>query len=1776
MKKYKSKISYVLVLLFLLTQVISNSIIVKASIVSDKLTFTRTITNSKGEVGTSIAAMNAKAGEVLTLNYSMGSGDVTDTLNTTSKKKKVVLVIDTSGSMDENDIGGQKRLTVAKAAAVNFINKVASTNVDIAIVGYDNYVYQVQSFLNSSTYKQTLINAINSNNLYADGGTNIGDGLRKAYYMLKDLSDTDYSKYMVLLTDGEPTAWSYTSNYSNYYTGSGSYDRWYSDYSYAYDENGTRPLEYANKIGDMLSTTKINSYMIGFTTSANKNKLSTIAQHAKATVSTATDSNGLNSVYNSIADQIINDITVKDITFQESFANNIDVISMPEGFTKTTNASTGITTVSGTLANLSFYKVNGVFKLVAPVTFNIGIKFKDGTNGSSTLLASNSQVTFTDYNNTPGSKNFNSLTVNVTPAITKISNIPVDYTRSMTKNQYYLVNNTTEDIVVSNKVKPNKIDYYSLLSENYSKEKYVVVVADTSGSMAWDINGNQYTNNISRMNSLKNTLTSSAGTGFLDKLANAKNVNIGLVGYSTKAVLGNNVNSTTSDNIIENGQLQDFADMTNASEVTALKAQVSNLYANGATNIGDGLRRAYWLLSKVSSNAEKYIILMTDGEPTKYTVYSYNNDYYYGEDTATDSMLKGAGDSDYYNYALNYANGMASIIGQNKINSYIIGFSNGINASKLTQIAKSADGTYNEAKSSSDLQQIYDKLAGEITKDIPIKNLTYETVIPEGLTVKAIAKDGVQYTNFTTTALASGETKVSFDLESIAKIDYRLNEQSYCFEAPEINFDLVLTANKTGNYTLQQNSASNYTKVTYTDLPTATQTAPVTNLFSSNAVSFTVVDGNSIIYTHGLFLNKTNDVSENNFQVSDVSNIKARNSNTYTAGVVLAINKANSYLKIDIPVRDTSKITNTNDINVVVKKVSSDDSIGEIVTSSSIANPTITKNLNSNGTTTINIPFSNTGKYLVTYTFQMEAVSSNYTEFKSTATSGVTGITTGTSTKDLKFEIKSEIIKHGLYINNTNDVSDSNFTFSTSNTNLAAQNGNSYTAGVVLDLSRSDSILNINIAAREVSKLQSTSDINVVIKKVNNDDRIAEEVSNLNVVKNLNSDGTSTIRIPFPSTGKYLVTYTFNMQATSANYNGFTNTAVVLSNNVAESNSKELKFDIRSQIVKHGLFINNDANDLSVSNFISSTNADIAVDNSKTYTAGVIVDLTKTTEALNIDIDTRDLSKISDSSDIVVTAKKVSSDNILGEAYTNIHVNPTFDKATGTANINISFEDIGRFLVTYTFKMEAKDDKVNGFTNVATVDADSKALKFDIKSDIVKHGLFINGDSTDLSDSNFVINNPGSLSVANGNVYTAGVLLDLNRNSSPLNINIAPRDVSKLNGTTDISVSIKKVLEDGTLEDVSSGVVISPLNSDGKVNIKIDFSDKGNYLIAYTFKMEATSNNFDGFTNTASVETSSKTLKFDMGSKIEKHALFINANNDLSDNNFKTSNPNNLTVFNNRTYTDGIILDLKRTSSVLTIDLAARDASKVQNKDDIRIFINKINDDGSIGEAVAVTPTAVNTVFNGDGTTKIQISFDTVGKYLVRYTFLMQATSNFDNFIAKASIEASSENLQFSIGSEVDKHGIFLGKTNTVADDNFKLSTTSNVGVANDISYTAGVVLDVMRTSSQLNIDIAKRDTSKLQGISDIAVVVRKVNGDGTIGAVASNATAIPTPNADGTTNIKVTFGETGKYLVNYTFEMQVTQGSTGEVVQFVNTAEIEDSKKDLKLDVKSELPDLF
>ena len=161
----------------------------------------------------------------------------------------------------------------------------------------------------------------------------------------------------------------------------------------------------------------------------------------------------------------------------------------------------------------------------------------------------------------------------------------------------------------------------------------IVFVVDTSGSMAWDVDGNTATQNKpSRRKLAKDAITTLVND--LDEADSGIDAQYKLITFSSRANTGNAKNWHSGD---------------------ALKNVLPGS-ASGGTNYEDALEKAGEAVADKRDGAKTVVIFLTDGAPTYYNSPYYNWDYTRGGDGSTttiytvDGAKRGAGKitSDYF------------------------------------------------------------------------------------------------------------------------------------------------------------------------------------------------------------------------------------------------------------------------------------------------------------------------------------------------------------------------------------------------------------------------------------------------------------------------------------------------------------------------------------------------------------------------------------------------------------------------------------------------------------------------------------------------------------------------------------------------------------------------------------------------------------------------------------------------------------------------------------------------------------------------------------------------------------------------------------------------------------------------------------------------------------------------------------------------------------------------------------------------------------------------
>lgn len=774
---------------------------------------------------------NLKLGEAFEVKYTFEPQPIKFQDINKSQPKDIVLVIDTSGSMKDNIGNGSSKIRAVKSAAKDFVNKFKSEdNVRIAIVDYAMKAYTHPSnsssslLMSSKTSNNELLNIIDYG-LVADGGTNIGDGIRVAQSILKDSQN---KKYVIVMSDGMPTALNYTGTAGKSYyeierrqwiseknmqqfianwwnndfaknNEAWTYawqDEWkrvyYNSYKWNYYDSledstdfkiGTYGnsdpndycLNYAKLMASKFSELKISNFMIGFSAGQDLNRLAEIANVGDKKYYDAKSQEAITKLYNDIADQIKMEYKVDTTNLNFQLPEGIEFdgqeVLMENNYGK---KSLKLPIIS--------YKLNNSKTQYEAQPFDITLRLKAMKEGNHTL-GGNSEwnVSYKGIDNSD-------IKIQLPSVGVTVNNINLGF--ELTRR---IVDGDTSNLLVGDEyeieytIKPKDIKMYY---DNRPKE--IVLVIDTSGSMKYRLKDNNEAgyNEKSRMEIAKSALNK-----FLDRFKLSPETKISILSYNDC------VNMTKFSN---------NSNMIDANRTDELKNVIRNLKAGGGTNIGEGIRQGLWLLNQ-NSNSRKYMVVMSDGEASTYTVPRGNDNLYYEVlDNNNGRVLRNdyevqeenppVGDKDtknFYRYdwakGFEYSKIMAKKLKGYDAKTFAIGFSKEAGVDKLRSVAQEAGGKFMDATDddSSAIERVYNDIAEEILSDINVDNIKFADQLPEGVTfvkegTNGVAKDlsfnykhkgdGVFSAEPITLKYKIKATKIGeYDLDK-ATLEYRKNE----------------------------------------------------------------------------------------------------------------------------------------------------------------------------------------------------------------------------------------------------------------------------------------------------------------------------------------------------------------------------------------------------------------------------------------------------------------------------------------------------------------------------------------------------------------------------------------------------------------------------------------------------------------------------------------------------------------------------------------------------------------------------------------------------------------------------------------------------------------------------------------------------------------------------------------------------------------------------------------------------------------------------------------
>lgn len=386
------------------------------------------------------------------------------------------------------------------------------------------------------------------------------------------------------------------------------------------------------------------------------------------------------------------------------------------------------------------------------------------------------------------------------------------------EHQKYIKKNAEDDYTLTLNVK----GMYA--SETTKPMIDVLLIVDKSGSMNWKMDTNK-DGKPSRMDVLKQVVTGMGG--LTDSIfENAQiDARMAVVTYSGSSGLldsPHNDAETVSKDWIWTGDKQ------------TVNNAVNGITPNGGTNCEAGLRTGAEVLKDSGENAKKFVIFLSDGEPT----------FYYGN----------------YGYTQGPGSGFSqkardrAIAQVQKIEGlegfYTIGMTNDSNPTFLTELKNASDATktgYYGANDTDELEKAFQNIVGEITEFI-CRNVTITDKLSEYVKIPG----GTLTNHYTVTATKDGKVT---DITGQDTITVTLSEDGKTVTATfkdgfvldkdttyAVNFDVVPTQKAYDDYANLEGE--------YPDTGSADSDAPG-NESSSGKPGFYSNESATLTYTFG-------------------------------------------------------------------------------------------------------------------------------------------------------------------------------------------------------------------------------------------------------------------------------------------------------------------------------------------------------------------------------------------------------------------------------------------------------------------------------------------------------------------------------------------------------------------------------------------------------------------------------------------------------------------------------------------------------------------------------------------------------------------------------------------------------------------------------------------------------------------------------------------------------------------------------------------------------------
>ncbi|WP_242851151.1 vWA domain-containing protein [Clostridium novyi] len=273
---------------------------------------------------------------------------------------------------------------------------------------------------------------------------------------------------------------------------------------------------------------------------------------------------------------------------------------------------------------------------------------------------------------------------------------------------------------------------------------------------------------------------------FVEKFKNNNNVSIGVVNFNTTA--------------IEEKELTPTSPTSPTSSLSEVESSINKLEVadNGATNIEAGLKSAQQLLKKGNKDADKYVILMSDGFPTAFDYAGEKFEKNINEHKVQNDTFINFGYNDYSGYAMKHSINQANSLKKDGINTFIIGFSEGVNSEKLNKIAKAAGGEYEEAINTDALNGAYNKIETKVKAPL-IKNLQLEFNVQQGLAIEEV-KNSI--TNETIQFMKKDNNSYYINLENMVYDSDKYDSKIYSCKNKDLNIKVKFRTLKEGKYSI--------------------------------------------------------------------------------------------------------------------------------------------------------------------------------------------------------------------------------------------------------------------------------------------------------------------------------------------------------------------------------------------------------------------------------------------------------------------------------------------------------------------------------------------------------------------------------------------------------------------------------------------------------------------------------------------------------------------------------------------------------------------------------------------------------------------------------------------------------------------------------------------------------------------------------------------------------------------------------------------------------------